>query len=246
MGFEIEREIRMNTRAAKHGWSATALAGLVGSLLLMAVSGTALAQRGGSRGAAPPRAHQHFDGRYSNDRYYYNRGYSVQKPPAGGIGDIRGPNGGRWWFHGGNWYRWNNGLWVVWAPPVGLFVPFLPPYFTTIWLYGVPYYYANDAYYVWDSTRLQYEVVAPPEGIEQNGTTQAPGTDHLFAYPKNGQSAEQQAKDRYECYRWAVSQTGFDPTKAEAGAKPEELAAKRSDYLRAEESCLEGRGYSVK
>lgn len=241
----------MDTRAAKRGFGVVMVAGFIGGLALLSNSGTALAQRGGARvgarGAAPaPHAHQHFDGRFSNDRYYYNRGYSVPRPPAGGVGEIRGPNGGRYWFHGGNWYRWHSGAWVVWAPPVGLFVPFLPPYFTTIWLYGVPYYYANDVYYQWDNGMQRYEVVAPPKGIEKNGTTEAPGSNQLFAYPKNGQSTEQQSKDRYECYRWAVSQTGFDPTQVEAGAKDEDLAAKRSDYLRAETSCLEGRGYSVK
>jgi len=36
--------------------------------------------------------------------------------------------------------------------------------------------------------------------------------DDLFVYPKEGQSDEQQRKDRYECHMWAVQQTGFDPT----------------------------------
>lgn len=35
-----------------------------------------------------------------------------------------------------------------------------------------------------------------------------------FAYPKAGQSEQQQSKDRYECHQWAVSQTGFDPSTA--------------------------------
>jgi hypothetical protein len=30
-------------------------------------------------------------------------------------------------------------------------------------------------------------------------------------YPNKGQSAEQQEKDKFECYNWAKSQTGFDP-----------------------------------
>lgn len=36
----------------------------------------------------------------------------------------------------------------------------------------------------------------------------------LFIYPNDGQSAEQQQKDRYECHVWAAEQTGFDPTRA--------------------------------
>lgn len=41
---------------------------------------------------------------------------------------------------------------------------------------------------------------------------------HEYIFPKNGQSAEQQQKDEYACYSWAVSQTGFDPTKVQAAA----------------------------
>jgi hypothetical protein len=39
-----------------------------------------------------------------------------------------------------------------------------------------------------------------------------PDTRVIF-YPTQGQSAEQQDRDRYECYRWAVQQTGFDPSR---------------------------------
>ena len=34
----------------------------------------------------------------------------------------------------------------------------------------------------------------------------------VYFYPLHGQSAEQQDRDRYECYRWAHRQTGFDPS----------------------------------
>jgi len=37
----------------------------------------------------------------------------------------------------------------------------------------------------------------------------------MMIYPVKGQSAEQQQKDEFECYQWAVQQTGFDPTKAQ-------------------------------
>ena len=36
----------------------------------------------------------------------------------------------------------------------------------------------------------------------------------LAIYPANGQSQEQQAKDRFECSNWAVQQTGFNPSTA--------------------------------
>jgi hypothetical protein len=34
----------------------------------------------------------------------------------------------------------------------------------------------------------------------------------LMIYPAKGQSPEQQSRDQYECHRWAVQQTGFDPS----------------------------------
>lgn len=34
----------------------------------------------------------------------------------------------------------------------------------------------------------------------------------VYVYPSQGQSAAQLDRDRYECYRWAVEQTGFDPS----------------------------------
>ena len=33
----------------------------------------------------------------------------------------------------------------------------------------------------------------------------------LFVYPSNGQSQQQQKRDEYECYQWAVEQSGIDP-----------------------------------
>ena len=35
-------------------------------------------------------------------------------------------------------------------------------------------------------------------------------TERIFVYPRQGQSEELQAKDRYECHSWAVSQTHYD------------------------------------
>ena len=32
-----------------------------------------------------------------------------------------------------------------------------------------------------------------------------------FIYPSKGQTAQQQDKDKYECYGWAKGQSGFDP-----------------------------------
>jgi hypothetical protein len=40
-------------------------------------------------------------------------------------------------------------------------------------------------------------------------------TTKVYFYPSQGQSAEQQQRDRYECYLWAVKQSGFDPGQAQ-------------------------------
>jgi hypothetical protein len=36
----------------------------------------------------------------------------------------------------------------------------------------------------------------------------------IYFYPKEGQTVEQQSRDHYECYNWAVQQTGFDPNQS--------------------------------
>ncbi|MGD8567220.1 MAG: glycine zipper 2TM domain-containing protein [Gammaproteobacteria bacterium] len=37
----------------------------------------------------------------------------------------------------------------------------------------------------------------------------------VYFYPTKGQSEAQQERDRYECYLWAVKQSGFDPGQAQ-------------------------------
>jgi hypothetical protein len=59
--------------------------------------------------------------------------------------------------------------------------------------------------------------------------------------PRNGQSQEQLAKDRYECYQFAVKQSGYDPIHS-AGAAPQQ----QYDYDRAQSGCFDARGYSVR
>ncbi len=38
----------------------------------------------------------------------------------------------------------------------------------------------------------------------------------VYVYPAAGQSPEQLDRDRYECYLWAVKQTGYDPSAPQA------------------------------
>jgi len=39
-----------------------------------------------------------------------------------------------------------------------------------------------------------------------------PPDTRVYFYPTQGQSSEQQDRDRYECHNWAVRQSGFDPS----------------------------------
>lgn len=63
--------------------------------------------------------------------------------------------------------------------------------------------------------------------------------------PRSGQSADQQAIDRYECYRFAVTQTGFDPLASNSDTSPADLARRDAEYSRAQAACLEERGYTL-
>lgn len=183
--------------------------------------------------------------------YGYRGGYGGYR---GGYGGWRGGYGG-WrggWYGGWGWGWGGLGY--------GLFFATLPLYYSTYWWGGLPYYYANDNYYLWNGTVGQYETVRPPPQVADQAGMAAPGSDTLYAYPKNGQTPEQQSKDTFECHKWAAAQTGFDPTLggsvtapapgANASAAGMAPAASPSpsrwqDYRRAQAACLEGRGYSV-
>src|SRR3569833_1531844 len=186
------------------------LATLAG-VTLMGFAGLAAAQgHPGSHGS--PRG-MVFDTRYHHDHYYPPRGFAVGALPRGYRTVYYGRD--RYFFSGGVWYRpWGPRFTVI-APPIGVVVPFLPDSYTTVWFGGVPYYYANDAYYVWRRDANGYVVTDPPPGSPQSqaqqGTAPAPAGDDFFMYPKNGQSQDEQSKDRFECHQWSVGQTGFDP-----------------------------------
>ena len=49
-------------------------------------------------------------------------------------------------------------------------------------------------------------ITQPPQNQNITAITQ------IYFYPNKGQSTEQQSRDHYACYNWAVDQTGFDPS----------------------------------
>jgi hypothetical protein len=219
------------------------------ALLLASAASQAIARDGSqhynSRSNSGSRGNSHVDSRYNHNRSYPARGYSTYNLP-GGYYSTR-YRGSPYYYHGGAWYRPYGPRYVVVAPPFGIGVSVLPPFYTTLWFGGSPYYYADDTYYQYRPERREYVVTEPPRGEPKVGTeAEAGGSDEIFVYPKQGQSEELQATDRYECHRWAVDRTGFDPTRPAGNVAETDMTSKRVDYRRAEGACLEARGYSVK
>ncbi len=174
--------------------------------------------------------YSHTGGYYGHSGYYGGRGYGYSTGTYW--------QGGYW--HGGFWPRCYYGVGFSW------FLPVLPLAYATYWWGGVPYYYANDVYYTYNPDYEGYVATDPPpvmeSGIAADGTAPAGGpppsdggaaAGQIFMYPKNGQSAEQQATDRAECQQWAQQQAG-------------QVAQNGSDYQRAMTACVEGRGYSAR
>lgn len=169
---------------------------------------------------------------------YPARGAVVDRLPRGHrVFDYHGQP---YHFYDGIWYRPVGSRFMVVLPPPGLRVPVLPADAVMVTIAGASYYRYGNVYYVQDPEG--YRVVESPEA----SATAAPAADDLFVYPRDGQSAEQQATDRFECHEWASDQTGFDPTLNGGGVGAQARSGKRSDYLRAMTACLEARGYSVR
>jgi hypothetical protein len=269
----------------------------------------------------PEPYHKHHDTRHGHDHFYPDRGAIVRDLPRGTIGVNYADVSYR--YHGGIWLEPRGPAFIVVAPPIGIVVPTLPTFSTTVVEGGETYLYANDTYYRPRPDLGGYEVVnEPPEGLPQSGPNalvggQLPGAapatpamivtggiptpatppvsgqaatvptvtqgaafrpsapaatattsmaaapvpvtlptgpataspsappqgPKVFLYPKNGQTADQQARDRYECYRFAVAQSGFDPTRSTGVASPAPTNEAQSDYERAQGACFEGRGY---
>jgi hypothetical protein len=203
-------------------------------------------RQGGYQGSSPSDHYPPSADYHAPPNHYYgprHGGYVGAPPPGHRIAHYGSVP---YYYYGGYWYRPFGSYYYVTAPPIGLVVSFLPDYYTTLWFGSVPYYFADNVYYARRSYEGGYVVTDPPQGTPDRVESTATAGEDFFMYPRNGQSAEQQAQDRYECHRWAVEQTGFDPTQSQGGVPVDENGTKRSDYLRAITACLEGRGYTVR
>ena len=169
---------------------------------------------------------------------------------------------------GGHWgYAHTGGVYV--APPrisfgIGIgFGPYWPWYYPPAYYYPPPYYYPPAYYYYPPPPPPPPPAPAPAPPLAApnssgTGAVQQPPTHtataqqagaasqaparQLFMYPQKGQSEQQEAVDRDQCYQWAMSQIGYDPSRP-SGAL---TAAQTNDYYRAMEACLDARGYSVR
>ena len=214
----------------------------IGILMSLMVMGSASAGPGGgghggggAHGGGGGGAHGGGGGFHGGSRGSFGHSFG-----GGYRGGYHGHYGGRFGGGRGGWGGFG----------LGLYLPFLPWDYETLWWGGMPYYYANDGYYQWDGGVGEYQQVQPPAGPSQaapdgiSGPNDTTATSHLFAYPKGGQSPEQQTRDRSECRQWAQSQAKSDSTKALADVAS--VSTRHQGYLRAEAACLEGRNYSVK
>jgi hypothetical protein len=168
--------------------------------------------------------------------------------------------GGGYW-HGVFWPH------VWYYPGYAWWLPVLPFGYATFWWGGMPYYYVNNVYYTSSPDYSGYVATDPPmaagtadPGADTYSDGSQPGDaapampppnagpqpygggagPDVYVYPRNGQNDQQTAFDRYECHGWAVSQTGFDPTRG--GPQPGNV----TDYRRAIIACLDARGYTAR
>jgi hypothetical protein len=218
---------------------------LVASTLLSAVA--AHAQQGpddhhggGPRGEGPHAAAphpggpgpgpMHFDGRFHHDLFYPAIGWNVPLLPDGAISIVFG--NGHFFFSGGVWFQPVGGNYVVVAPPPGIIVPMLPPAYTTLWVAGLLYYYANGVYYLADGPN-GYRVVNPPSDTTTVTTVPAPKpAPDPIVYPRNGQSAAQTEIDQRACNTWATQQ--------------KDAMSDSSIFNRAVQACMDAHGYTVR
>ncbi|WP_350023268.1 DUF6515 family protein [Pseudomonas protegens] len=169
----------------------------------------------------------------------YRPGYVIDRFP--GRNDRVAYRGQDYFFSGGYWYRPQGPRYVVVRPPYGIRVTYLPDYAREVWIGSALFFLAAGAYYTYEANTQQYVVVEPPAGVPVADPQQSGNGYDVLAYPVNGQSPQQIDQDRYDCYRWAVQQSGFDPASVTYQPAPQVVQA----YRQAQGNCLSSRGYQV-
>ena len=77
---------------------------------------------------------------------------------------------------------------------------------------------------------------------QESGQKTLAATMDVYAFPKEGQSAETQSKDEAACYSWAVSNTGSDPFDLAKQAEAQQSQAAAAQ----EEVAQSGKGAGAK
>ena len=85
--------------------------------------------------------------------------------------------GGRYYYHGDNWYRHGWFGWGVLVPilVIGAIIESLPPRHETVIIEGTPYY-RDERYYYKELPDGNYVVVPPPAVIQPQPVTPVPQT----------------------------------------------------------------------
>jgi hypothetical protein len=165
--------------------------------------------------------------------------------PSGFLSVYVGPT--RYFYYYGTFYDYNpaQARYVVVPAPMGAVVPAIPEGFMTVYIQGVRHYVVGGVYYrpVYRGDVLMYEVVPPPDNSTLSSLGLVP--EYLYAYPKAGQSAAEQERDRAECHRWAVEESGFDPAAVPDPTQTAERQQFLQEYNRAFRACMEARNYTV-
>jgi hypothetical protein len=180
-----------------------------------------------------------YDGAHGNNRYYPQPGWAVRSVPTHSRVVVWG--GVNYRYLDSVWYAPGPRGYVVARPPFGAVISDRPAFFTLVTIGAIAYWYANGVYYR-EHNGGGYEVVPPP--VE--GLPNAAPAAKTYVYPRLNQTPAQQASDEYECHKWAVSQSGFDPTATATGQNNTPAATQRDGYQRASGACLDGRGYTVR
>lgn len=156
--------------------------------------------------------------------------------------------GSDYFYSAGYWYRPQGPRYVVVTPPRGVRVRYLPDYAQQVWLGSALFFVAAGTYYSYEQSTQEYVVAEPPQGVQPvyapqqvQQAQQAADPYDVAAYPANGQTQQQVEQDRYDCYRYAVQQSNFDPASATYQPAPEVVGI----YRQAMAGCYAGRGYSV-
>lgn len=113
----------------------------------------------------------------------------------------------------------------------------LPDDARPIWIGDQRYFLARDTWFMASGSHHRYTPVPAPREVQMVGANMF----DIIAYPINDQDLRQQQQDRGLCHRWAIDQSGFDPTNTLL--PPSRMQT--DTYRRALAACLAGKDYSV-